>query len=206
MRRILFLTLVVALVILSWGAVLGFAEDPQDALYQELSTSLARAEAQIAGMTLKGDATITEEQLQALMSLNLQIRGSLYSDLIDRSDLLVLLTQEQMLLHQDPQQLQARVEEMLRGSQQDERNLKRSAARDKVLRISFNTTLISFISAFSLWGLGELQDLRYFQATTIEEATLRRRLFQVFSIGSIVGATIGVVSAGVSATLYTKTR
>ena len=35
---------------------------------------------------------------------------------------------------------------------------------------------------------------------------LRRRLFQVFSIGSMVGATIGVVGAGVSATLCAGTR
>ena len=67
-------------------------------------------------------------------------------------------------------------------------------------------TLISFASAFTLWGLAELQDRRYFQATSIEEASLHRRLFQVFSVGSMVGATIGVVGAGVSATLYAGTR
>jgi hypothetical protein len=139
-----------------------------------------------------------------LRFLNRQIRGSLYSDLIDRSDLLVLLIQEQMLLHQVPQQL--RVEGMLRARRQDARNLKRSAAREKLQRISVNMTLISFASAFTLWGLGELQDQRYFQATTIEEATLRRRLFQIFSIGSMVGTTVGVISAGVSVTLYAGAR
>jgi hypothetical protein len=189
---------------LGCGAVLTFGEDPQDELYEELSASLARAEAQMADMTLQGEALITEEQLEALRFLNRQIRGSLYSDLIDRSDLLVLLIQEQMLLHQVPQQL--RVEGMLRARRQDARNLKRSAAREKLQRISVNMTLISFASAFTLWGLGELQDQRYFQATTIEEATLRRRLFQIFSIGSMVGTTVGVISAGVSVTLYAGAR
>jgi hypothetical protein len=196
--------LVLALVMLGCGAVLTFGEDPQDELYEELSASLARAEAQMADMTLQGEASITEEQLEALRFLNRQIRGSLYIDLIDRSDLLVLLIQEQMLLHQDPQQL--RVEGMLRASRQDARNLKRSAAREKLQRTSVNMTLISFASAFTLWGLGELQDQRYFQANTIEEATLRRRLFQIFSIGSMVGTTVGVISAGVSVILYAGAR
>jgi len=198
--------LAVAVLILAGSAVLCFAEDPQDELYQELSISLAQAEALMAGMAMAGEASITEEQLEALVSLNRQIRGSLYSDLIDRSDLLVLLTQDQMNLHQDPQQLQARVEGMLDASRRDARNLERAAAREKVLRTSFNMTLISFASAFTLWGLAELQDRRYFQATSVEEATLRRRLFQVFSIGSMVGATVGVVGAGLSVTLYTGTR
>ena len=200
-----------AVLIFSCGTVLIHGDDPRDELsrdelYRELSVSLTQAEALMAGMALEDEKAITEEQLEALRSLNRQIRGSLYSDLIDRSDLLVLLTQEQMLLHRDPQQLQARVEGMLRDSRQDEQNTRRSTAWGKVMRASFNTMLISFASAFTLWGLGELQDLRYFQATTIEEATLRRRLFQIFSIGSIAGATVGVISAGVSVTLYAGAR
>jgi hypothetical protein len=198
--------LALLVLIFSSGIVLTHGEEPRDELYRELSTSLTQAEATIAGITLEDDRAITEEQLEALRSLNAQIRGSLYSDLIDRSDLLVLISREQMLLHRDPQQLQVRVEGMLRDSRQEARNMKRSAARDKLMRASFTTTLISFASAFTFWGLGELQDLRYFQATTIEEATLRRRLFQIFSIGSMVGATVGVIGAGVSVTLYASAR
>ena len=196
----------VALLTLICGIVLCFGEDPQDELYRELSTSLEQAEALMAGMALRSDLSATDEQLEALQLLNLQIRGSLYSDLIDRCDLLLMLTREQMLFHRDPQQLQARVEGILHGSRQDALNLKRSKARQKVLRASFSATLISFASAFTLWGLGELQDRRYFEATTIQEATLRRRLFQVFSIGSMIVACMGVVSAGVSATLYAGAR
>ena len=202
MKRIL----AVAVLILSCGIVHCFGEDSQDELYRELSASLEQAEALMAEITLQTDPAVTDEQLEALQSLNRQIRGSLYSDLIDRSDLLLMLTREQILLHRDPQQVQARVEGMLLGSRRDALNLKRSKAREKVLRTSVNTTLISFASAFTLWGLGELQDRRYFQATTIGEATLHRRLFQVFSIGSMVGAAIGVVSAGVSVTLYAGAR
>jgi hypothetical protein len=95
---------------------------------------------------------------------------------------------------------------MLRDSRQDARNLERGAARDKVLRASFNTTLVSFAAAFAFWGLGELQDRRYFESTTIEGATLHRRLFQIFSIGSLVGATVGVIGAGVTVTLYAGAR
>jgi len=202
MRRILF----VAVLILFAVVVLCLAEDPQDELYQELSTSLVQAEALMAEMVMDGETPITEEQLEALVSLNRQIRGSLYSDLIDRSDLLVLLVQDQMNFNQDPQQMQARVEGMLDGSRRDARILERAAAREKVLHASFNMTLISFASAFTLWGLAELQDRRYFQAASIDEATIRRRLFQIFSIGSMVGTTIGVVAAGVSVTLYAGTR
>ena len=202
MKRIL----TVAVLILICGSFLCFGEDPRDELYRELSASLAQSEALMAEISLQTDPAVTGEQLEAIQSLNQQIRGSLYSDLIDRSDLLLMLTREQMLFHQDPQQQQVRVEGLLLSSQQDARNLRRSEARDKVLRTCFNTTLISFASAFTLWGLGELQDRRYFQATMIEEGTLRRRLFQVFSIGSMVGAAVGAVSAGVSVTLYAGAR
>ena len=198
--------LTAAVLIVLGSAVPCFADDPQDELYRELSISLSQAEALIAGLAMDGEAAITEEQLEALVILNRQIRGSLYSDLIDRSDLLVLLTQDRMNLHQDPLQLQARVEEMLEDSRRDARNLERGAARQKALHTSFSMTLVSFASAFTLWGLAELQDRRYFQATSVEEATFRRRLFQVFSIGSIVGAAFGVVGAGVSATLYAGAR
>jgi hypothetical protein len=198
--------LTISVLILFASVVLGFAEDPRDELYRDLATSLARAEALIAELALDGEASIPEAQLDALVSLDRQIRGSMYSDLIDRSELLVLLTREQMNLHQDPQKLQTRVEEMLRGSREDVRSLEQAEARQKVLRISFNVTLVSFASAFTLWGLAELQDRRYFQATSIEEATLRRRLFQVFSIGSMVGAAVGVVGAGVSVSLYAAAR
>ena len=202
MKRILMM----ALLILGCGIVLAFGEDSRDELYEELATSLAQAEALVAGMTLQEGAAVTAEQLEALQSLNRQIRGSLYSDLIDRSDLLLLLTQEQMLFHQDPQELQVRLQGILRDSGEDAQNLKRSAARDKRLRACFNTTLISFAAAFTFWGLGELQDRRYFESTAIDEAALRRRLFQIFSIGSLVGATIGVVSAGVTVALYAGAR
>ena len=189
-----------SLLILSCAVVLAFGEDSRDELYEELSTSLAQAEALVAGMALQDEAALTVEQLEALRYLNRQIRGSLYSDLIDRSDLLLLLAREQMLLRW------ARLEGMLRDSRQDARNLERGSARDKVLRASFNTTLVSFAAAFAFWGLGELQDRRYFESTTIEEATLHRRLFQIFSIGSLVGATVGVIGAGVTVTLYAGAR
>jgi hypothetical protein len=196
----------VAFLILGFAVVPGFADDPRDDLrddlYHELSASLDQAEALVAGLVLEDEAPITEEQLQVLKSLNRQIRGSLYSDLIDRSDQLLLLTQEQMLVHQNPQQLQGRMEEILRGSRQDARDRELEATREKVLRASLQVTFLSFTSAFTFWGLGELQDRRYFQATSVEEATLRRRLFQIFSIGSMVGAAVGVIGAGVSATLY----
>jgi hypothetical protein len=198
--------LAIGFLVLSGGIVLGFGEDARDELYEELSTDLEQAEALMADMALQDEAAVTVQQLEALQSLNLQIRGSLYSDLMDRSDLLLLLTQEQMLMHQDQQELQARVEGLLHDSRQEARNRQRSAARDKVLRTSFNTTLVSFAAAFTFWGLGELQDKRYFESTTTEEATLRRRLFQIFSIGSMVGATVGVISAGVSVTLYVSAR
>jgi len=195
-----------AVLILICGTFFCFGEDPRDELYRELSTSLEQAEALVAEMVLQDEASVTGELLAELQSLDLQIQGSLYSDLIDRSDLLLTLTTEQMLFQRDPQQLQAQVEGLLLSSREQARNLRRSEVRDKVLRTCFNTTLISFASAFTLWGLGELQDRRYFQATTIEEGTLRRRLFQVFSIGSIVGAAVGAIGAGVSVTLYAGAR
>jgi hypothetical protein len=198
--------LAVALLILSGGIGLVFGEDPRDELYEELSTSLAQAEALVAGLALQDEASVTVEQLEALQALNRQIRGSLYSDLIDRSDLLLLLTREQILFRRDSQAVKARLEEMLRDSREEARSRKQSAVRDKVLRTSLNITLVSFTAAFALWGLGELQDQRYFESTTSDEAALSRRLFQIFSIGSLVGVTVGGVSAGVSVALYAGSR
>lgn len=202
MKRIL----TIALLILGCGTIPVFGEDSRDELYEELSAGLAQAEALVAGLSLQDESSVTAEQLEALRSLNRQIRGSLYSDLIDRSDLLLLLAQEQLLFHQDPQQPQSRLEGILRDSSQDVQEDKRKEDREKALRACFNTTLVSFAAAFTFWGMSELQDRRYFESTAIEDARLHRRLFQVFSIGSLVGATLGVVSAGVTVTLYAGTH
>ena len=202
MKRIL----TIALLVLGCGTIPVFGEDARDELYDELSAGLEQAEALVAGLSLQDGLSVSAEQLEALRSLNRQIRGSLYSDLIDRSDLLLLLAQEQLAFHQDPQQLQSRLEGILRDSSQDLQAEKRKDGREKVLRACFNTTLVSFAAAFTCWGLSELEDRRYFESTAIEDARLHRRLFQVFSIGSLVGATLGVVSAGVTVTLYAGTR
>ena len=202
MKRIL----AIGILLLSGGIILTFGEDGRDELYEELSADLAQAEALMAGMALEDEEAPTAQQLEALRSLDLQMRGSLYTDLMDRSDLLLLLTREQMLFHRDQQELQARAEGLLHDSRQEARDRKRSADREKVLRTSFNSTLVSFAAAFTFWGLGELQDRRYFESTTAEEAARHRRLFQIFSIASLVGATVGVVSAGVSVTLYAGGR
>jgi hypothetical protein len=198
-------TAVVAVVMLLSGIVLAFGEQSRDELYQELSDSLDRAEAAVADQVW-GEERISQDQLDKLESLNLQIRGSLYSDLIDRSDLLLLLAREQTLLQPDPGVLEVREELLLRDSRQEGRNRSRNSAREKVLRAGLTTTFASFAAAFTLWGLGELQDRRYFESTTSKDATLHRRLFQVFSIGSVVAATVGVVGAGVSVTLYAGSR
>ena len=202
MKRIL----TIALLILGCGTIPAFGEDSRDELYEELSAGLAQAVALVAGISLQDESSVTAEQLEALRSLNRQIRGSLYSDLIDRSDLLLLLAQEQSLLSRDPQQLRSRLEGILRDSSQDAQEGKRKDGRETALRACFNTTLVSFAAAFTFWGLSELQDRRYFESTAIEDARLHRRLFQVFSIGSLVGATLGVVSAGVTVTLFTRIR
>jgi hypothetical protein len=191
-----------ALLILSGGIGLAFGEEPRDELYDELSAALGQAEALVAGMALEDGTSVTEEQLEALRILNRQIRGSLYSDLIDRSDLLLLLAQEQMLFRRGPEAMQVHLEEMLRDSREEAHGRKRSSVRDKVLRASLTVSLVSFATAFGLWGLGELQDRRYFESTSSREAEQRRRLFQAFSIGSIVGAAVGGIGAGVSVTLY----
>ena len=172
---------------------------PAEELYQELSASLEQAEALVAAVVVQDRATLSAQQLEALESLNRRIRGSLYSDLIDRSELLVLLAREQMRLGQDPR---ARAEEMLRDSLMDSRNLRAGAVREKALRLSFGATLVSFAAAFSFWGLGELQDRLYFESATAEDASRRRRLFQVFSVGSVIATAVGVAGAGVSITLY----
>jgi hypothetical protein len=202
--------LVAAYLILSGGIILTFGNEgtgsTQDELYEELSVGLAKSEAMVADIALQDGASPTLEQMEALKSLNRQIRGSLYSDLMDRSELLLLLAQEQVRIHQDPQDRQARLDQVLQDSRQAAENRSRSDSRAKILRTSFTTTMASFALAFTFWGLGELQDLRYFESPTIEEARLHRRLFQVFSIGSLIGASIGLVSAGVTVTLYVGAR
>ncbi|UCF98845.1 MAG: hypothetical protein JSV89_04730 [Spirochaetaceae bacterium] len=176
------------------------------ALYEELAVSLERAEALVAEIVLQDGAFLTKEEMEALASLNRQIRGTLYSDLIDRSDLLLLLSREQMRIRQDTQEPGVRLDQILQDSQQETRSLKRSDSREKLFRASLATSLTSYALAFTLWGLGELQDQLYFEASTTEEAARHRRLFQVFSIGSMLGATIGTFSAGLSVTLYVKAK
>lgn len=176
----------------------------EDELYRELAAGIEQAEALVAGIALTDGAMITGEQIEALELLNRQIRGSLYSDLIARSDLLLLLSREQVRTSQSPDQLQHRLEHMLEDSRQETLILARERSRDKVLRASLITSLASFALAFTFWGLGELQDQLYFQADTTEEARLHRRLFQVFTAGSMIGAAVGTVSAGVSVTFYLR--
>jgi hypothetical protein len=179
--------------------VLGGVRLPADELYDELSASLEQAEDLVAATALRRDASLTPEQLADLEALSRQIRGSLYSDLMDRSELLLLLVRDQALFGKDPQ---PRVEAMLQDSRLDARGRRAAHTRDRALRIGLATTVVSYTAAFALWGLAELQDRRYFQAATPEEASVHRRLFQVFSIGSVVGAAVGVAGAGVTVTLY----
>jgi hypothetical protein len=176
----------------------------RDELYRQLSASLERAEGMVAASTLQGEA-LTGEQMQSLVTLNRQIRGSLYSDLIDRSDLLLLLAEEQMRIGPDTGQ-QLRLESILQDSLRESSARERSREREKAFRSSMTTALISFALSFTFWTLGEAQDRRYFESPTIDEARHHRRLFQVFAVGSAVSAAVGVVSGGVSAMLYMQSR
>jgi len=177
-----------------------------DVLYEELAAGLEYAEFLVAETALRQGGGLTEEQLQAVTLLNRQIGSSMYSDLINRSDLLLLLTHEQMHFDQEGAENQFRRDRILGESRNEQRIDSRSGSRDKALRSAFSTSLFSFAAAFTLWGLGEIQDRRYFSSATIDEATTHRRLFQVFSIGSVVGAAAGILSAGVSVALYARTR
>ncbi len=87
--------LVVASLLVLVGTGFGFSQEgratsPGDELYDELAASLDRAEARVAATVLQDGVVVSAEELEALITLNRQIRGSLYGDLIDRSDLLLL--------------------------------------------------------------------------------------------------------------------
>jgi hypothetical protein len=176
----------------------------RDELYEELSASLERAEEMVAASTLQGEA-LTGEQMGSLVALNRQIHGSLYSDLIDRSDLLLLLAGEQMRVGPDTGQ-QLRLQSVLQESLRESSARERSREREKAFRSSMTTALVSFALSFTLWTLGEVQDRRYFESSTIDDARHHRRLFQIFAVGSAVSAAVGVVSGGVSAMLYMQSR
>jgi hypothetical protein len=51
-----------------------------------------------------------------------------------------------------------------------------------------------------------MQDQMYFQAATSDAAIVHRRFFQVFTIGSLVSAAVGVAGAGVSVSFFARTR
>ena len=179
---------------------------PKDELYEELSAELERAETLVARVVLQNGVRLRPEQMEALSTLNRQIRGSLYSDLVDRSDVLLLLTQDQMRIRLDPQEMKFACQGIADESLEEASVRRRSASREKALRSSFTVSAASFALAFTFWGLGELQDRRYFESTTIEEANRHRRLFRALSTGSMISAGIGVVGTGVSATLYLSIR
>ena len=182
--------LVVASLLVVVGTGIGFS---QDELYNELAAGLDRAEQRVAATVLQDGVAVSAEEIEALTTLNRQVRGSLYGDLIDRSDLLLLLAQEQVRIRREMEGKQIRFDQML---------LERSTSREQVLRFSLATTVASFALAFTFWGLGEMQDQMYFQAATIDEAIVHRRFFQVFTIGSLVSAVVGVAGAGVSVSLF----
>lgn len=203
--------LVVASLLVLVGTGFGFSQEgratsPGDELYDELAASLDRAEARVAATVLQDGVVVSAEELEALITLNRQIRGSLYGDLIDRSDLLLLLAREQVRIRREMEAQQIRFDLMLLESRQEERSRKRSTSREQVLRLSLATTLASFALAFTFWGLGEMQDQMYFQAATVDEAIVHRRFFQVFTIGSLVSAAVGVAGAGVAVSFFARTR
>jgi hypothetical protein len=177
-----------------------------DELYDELAADLAHAEQRVAETVLQDGIAVSAEELEALAALNRQIRGSLYGDLIDRSDLLLLLAEEQARIHRETEGKQIRFDRLLLESRQEERSGKRSTSREKVLRFSVATTLASFALAFTFWGLGEMQDQLYFESATIDQATLHRRLFHVFTVGSLISAAVGIAGAGVSVSFTARTR
>jgi hypothetical protein len=160
----------------------------------------------VAAIVLQDGVVVSAEELEALITLNRQIRGSLYGDLIDRSDLLLLLAREQVRIRREMEAQQIRFDLMLLDSRQEERSRKRSTSREQVLRLSLATTLASFALAFTFWGLGEMQDQMYFQAATVDEAIVHRRFFQVFTVGSLVSAAVGVAGAGVAVSIFLRTR
>ena len=198
---------IASLVVLVCG--IGFCQEEEpasakDELYNELAASLTRAEQRVAASVLQDGVAVSAEELEALTTLNLQIRGSLYGDLIDRSDLLLLLSQEQVRIRRETEAKQIRFDQLLLESLQEERNGRRDASREKVLRYSIATTLASFALAFTFWGLGEMQDQLYFQAATIDEAILHRRFFHVLTVGSLISAAVGIAGAGVSVFFFAR--
>jgi hypothetical protein len=204
-------SLVIASLVVLVGTGIGFSQEGRatsagDELYNELAASLDRAEQRVAASVLQDGVAVRAEELEALTTLSRQIRGSLYGDLIDRSELLLLLAQEQVRIGQETETRQIRFDQMLLDSRQEERNSRRSISREKVLRYSVATTLSSFALAFTFWGLGEMQDQMYFQATTTDQAIVHRRLFQVFTIGGLVSAAVGLAGAGVAVFFSTRTR
>jgi hypothetical protein len=201
---------IAALVVLA-GTGIGFSQEGTvgsagDELYDELAASLDRAEQRVAAIVLQDGVVVSAEELEALTTLNRQIRGSLYGDLIDRSDLLLLLAQEQVRIFQETEVQEVRFDQILLERGQEERNERRSTFHEEAFRYSVATSLASFALAFTFWGLGEMQDQKYIQAATIDEAIVHRRFFQAFTIGSLVSAAVGVVSAGVSVSFFSRAR
>jgi hypothetical protein len=176
----------------------GLEDRSADARYTDLSVRLEAAEKELAAVFVEDHPTVTAGQAEALAILDEEIRSSLYGDLIDKSGLLLYLTREQMRFQQKDENRDAIVQTVIGESLAEQRREKRSNFQNKALRISMGSAVASFTLAFTLWGLGEMQDRLYFEAQTIDQAVVHRRFFQVFSIGSLFSAAVGVISSGIS--------
>jgi len=172
-----------------------------DSYYTELASRLEDAGKEVSGKLLQAEGVLTTEDLQLLGSLDEEIRRSLYGDLVDRSSLLLLLAREEVRGQQRSRQQDERAEQIILASRQDRRSVEISGFRTRLLKTSLAASLTSFTLAFTFWGLGERQDRLYFEAQTIEEAVRHRAYFKTFSIISLIGAAVGVVSSGVTVTV-----
>ncbi len=204
-RSFLKVTAAVCLLLLlngfSGSAEEGLEDRSADARYSDLSVRLEAAEQEMAAVFVQDRPAVTAEQAEALAILDKEIRRSLYGDLIDRSGLLLHLTREQMCFQQKDENQDAIAQTVIGESLAEQRREKKSSFQNKALRISMGSAVASFTLAFTFWGLGEMQDSLYFEAQTIDQAVLHRRFFQVFAIGSLFSAAIGVISSGVAVSL-----
>jgi hypothetical protein len=200
--------LLLVLTLLSTASVAAQEESGSSAgaSYLALCEELSAAEAALAVRILEERAVPDAAQLEELRRLEEEARLSLYGDLMDRSALLVMLAEERLAEQSLEASRPEREREFLESRELSDREAAARKRRTVAVWGSVGTTVASFAAAFTFWYLSEVQDERYFTATSVEAALRHRTYFKLFSWASYVAAGAGIVGVGVTVPVLLRSR
>lgn len=174
---------------LAAGAQQAFTPPVEPGLYETLSERLSQAEAELARRILEPLPSLIPAELERYRSLDREIQGSFYGDLMDRSRFVLLLTEALQTAPVAAPEVVA-----------PPANLSRPAG------LLLGTAVVSFGLSYGCWALAERQDALYLGSATPEEATVHRKRFAAYRLTGLILAALGTLSSGTSASLLAADR